>query len=136
MVVSDLRGQEALPLFQAMSSQVDGCIVSIGAINANQALYHAAALCQMAAANASSIAVQKLVANSVDIVVQVTRYKGDEVVVDSVHEVMGASGDGYSTRELFVYDYGQGFSATGIVPRFYAELEDRGIEANPSIFSS
>lgn len=136
LVVADLRGEEALPLVQALSTQVDGSIISVGSTNAIQALNYTATLCQLAASNANQMAVNKLVANSIDIVVQVSKYKSGQIVIDAVHEVMDVNLDGFSTREIFSYEFEDGFQSTGVVPRFYADLADKGIHADSTIFSS
>ena len=42
---------------------------------------------------------------------------------------------GFDTQALFVYRGGdEGYGATGAVPRFWTELESRGINADASIF--
>jgi hypothetical protein len=49
--------------------------------------------------------------------------------------VLGVREVGFDTQTLFAYRGGdEGFAATGAIPRFWPELDGRGIPADPSIF--
>jgi len=51
----------------------------------------------------------------------------------SIEEVVGCSDTAFDTHVLFQFRDGA-FAATGTVPRFYAELEARGIPADQAVF--
>jgi pilus assembly protein CpaF len=77
------------------------------------------------------------VAGAADVVVHVARFSDGSVRVISVDEILGVREVGFDTQTLFSYrgagDEG-GFGATGAVPRFWAELDARGIKADAGIF--
>ena len=55
----------------------------------------------------------------------------------AIEEVVGTRDGGFETQPIFVYKGpgdDAGFAATGAVPRFYADLESRGISADQSVF--
>jgi pilus assembly protein CpaF len=63
--------------------------------------------------------------------------------VVSIGEVTGPQGEGYAVRELFSFQIAAGaaeggvrgrFAGTGIVPRFYEQLQARGEAADASVF--
>jgi pilus assembly protein CpaF len=133
LVVGEVRGTEALELVQAMASASDGAIASIAGEGAAAALSRLAAMARLGAPGMPHEAVRELVACAVTVVVHVARYADGVYRVASIHEVLGAAGDGFRTSELFCFR-GGGFHAAGAVPRFYAELEERGVPADTSIF--
>jgi len=53
--------------------------------------------------------------------------------VMSIEEVIGFADNSFDTHVLFQYQNGS-FTPTGTVPRFYAELEARGIPADQAVF--
>ncbi len=55
------------------------------------------------------------------------------IKVVAIEEVTGSTDTGFDTHTLFQYA-NNAFGATGTVPRFYAELEARGIPADQAVF--
>ena len=72
-----------------------------------------------------------------DVVLHVQRYADGVPRVVAIEEVLGTRDGGFDTQPLFHYrgpgDDG-GFAAAGVVPRFYADLDARGVTADPAIF--
>jgi pilus assembly protein CpaF len=99
---------------------------------ANAALGRIAMLARIAAPGAD-VAVRELVAQAFEIVVHVTRWADGSLRVVSVEEVVGVSEAAFETHVLFHYQ-NNAFAPTGNVPRFYAELEARGIPADQAVF--
>jgi hypothetical protein len=52
----------------------------------------------------------------------------------SIEEVVGVGDAAFETHVLFQFRDGA-FGATGTIPRFYAELEARGIPADQAVFN-
>jgi len=80
-----------------------------------------------------SDAIRELVAQAFEIVIHVARWSDGTLRVLSIEEVVGCTDTSFETHVLFQFRDG-GFAATGTVPRFYAELEARGIAADQAVF--
>jgi len=65
--------------------------------------------------------------------VHVGRWSDGTVRVLSVEEVVGSTDNAFETHVLFQFRDGN-YAPTGTVPRFYAELEARGIPADQAVF--
>ena len=135
LIVADLRGGEALEVASAFGSAVDGAVVALTGDGAQAALARWVTLAQLSAPGAAEPTVRELVAAACDIVVHVARFADGVVRVMAIEEVLGVREVGFDTQALFVYRGGdEGYGATGAVPRFWTELESRGINADASIF--
>jgi pilus assembly protein CpaF len=80
-----------------------------------------------------------VVAAAVDVVVHVGRFADGTTRVLSIDEVVGATDVGFETQALFIWrgpGEGGGFGATGAIPRFWTELEGRGLPAELAIFKT
>jgi pilus assembly protein CpaF len=132
LVVGEVRGREALPLVQALCASIDGAAVAMTGEGANAALGRLATLSRLAAPGADG-AIRELVAQAFEIVLHVARWSDGTVRVLSIEEVVGCTEATFETNVLFQFT-GGAFVATGTVPRFYAELEARGIPADQAVF--
>ena len=132
LLVGEVRGREALPLAQALCSSVDGAVVAMSGEGASAALGRLAVLARIGAGGADG-AVRELVAQAFEIVLHVTRWSDGSIRVLSIEEVVGCTESTFETQVLFQFA-GGAFTATGTVPRFYAELEARGIQADQAVF--
>jgi pilus assembly protein CpaF len=145
LVVGDVRGGEAFELVAALGSSIDGAIASVMGEGAGAALTRVASLAALAMPNSGAAgeapeqAVRELVAGAFDIVLHVVRYADGHTRVISVDEVLGTRDGGFDHQPLFTYRAEAadgGFAATGAVPRFYGDLESRGIQAEQSVFKA
>jgi pilus assembly protein CpaF len=132
LVVGEVRGREALPLVQALCGAVDGAVVAMTGEGASAALGRLALLARVATPGPDT-AIRELVAQAFEIVIHVTRWTDGTLRVLSIEEVVGCTDATFDTHLLFQFS-GGGFAATGTVPRFYAELEARGIPADQAVF--
>ncbi|MEO7730527.1 MAG: ATPase, T2SS/T4P/T4SS family, partial [Kofleriaceae bacterium] len=132
LVVGEVRGREALPLVQALCASIDGAVVAMTGEGANAALGRLALLSRLAAPGVDG-AVRELAAQAFEIIVHVGRWSDGTVRVLSVEEVVGSSDTAFETHVLFQFRDGN-YAPTGTVPRFYAELEARGIPADQAVF--
>jgi len=132
LVVGEVRGREALPLIQALCASIDGAVVAMTGEGGNAALGRLAMLSRLSAPGADG-AIRELVAQAFEIVIHVTRWSDGTLRVLSVEEVVGCTETTFDTHVLFQFRDGA-FVATGTVPRFYAELEARGIPADQAVF--
>ncbi len=134
LVVGDLRGPEAFELLQAMLGTCDGTVASITGEGAIAALGRFASLAGLGAGG-NSKALREMIASAVDVVIHVVRFGDGNLRIVSIDEVSGTTESGFTAKTLFMHDADQGFSASGVVPSFYEELESRGLKADASIFS-
>jgi pilus assembly protein CpaF len=135
LVVGEVRGRESLPLIQALCASIDGAVVAMTGEGANAALGRLAMLSALSGPPGSSAdgAIRELIAQAFEIILHVTRWTDGTIRVLSIEEVVGCTDTTFDTQMLFQFRDGA-FVATGTVPRFYAELEARGIPANQAVF--
>ena len=131
LVVGEVRGDEALRLVHALNSSIDGAVVSMTGDGAQAALGRLSTLSR--AAGAIEPAIRELVAQAFEIIVHVTRTSDGGIKVVAIEEVLGYNEHAFDTHVLF-QQQGAGFQPTGHVPRFYSELEARGIPADQAVF--
>jgi pilus assembly protein CpaF len=133
LVVGDVKGREALPLVSSMCSSIDGAIVAMSGEGAQTALNRLVTLGRVGAPGAADSALRELVAQAFEIIIHVTRWSDGTIKVLAIEEVTGCTDVGFDTHVLFQFNNGT-FAATGTVPRFYSELEARGIPADQAVF--
>jgi pilus assembly protein CpaF len=133
LVVGEVRGREAMPLVQALNSSIDGAIVAMTGEGANVALNRLATLARATQPPGSDAAIRELVASAFEIVVHVGRQADGAMRVYSIEEISGVSDATFETEVVFQLKDGA-FSPSGKVPRFYSELEARGIPADQAVF--
>ncbi len=133
LVVGEVRGRDAMPLVSALCSSTDGAIVAVTGDGANAALSRVAMLAR-AHGLGNDVAIRELVAHAFEIIVHVIRLPDGAVRVAAIEEVGGSGDGGFETTVLFQMKDGGGFAATGAVPKFYADLEARGIPADQAVF--
>ncbi|MEW5852335.1 MAG: ATPase, T2SS/T4P/T4SS family, partial [Myxococcota bacterium] len=143
LVVGEVRGGEALPLLQAMSAGQDGTLLSVHAHSPRDCLARLEMMVLMGGQDLPVKAVRELIANAVDVIIMVTRFSDGSRRVTQVCEVSGMEVDIITMQDIFTYrregaeDNGAGkgrFLATGFVPRFYEDLQQRGMSPNMGIF--
>lgn len=133
LVVGEIRGREAMPLVQALNASIDGAVVAMTGDGANGALNRIATLARAMQHAGSDSAIRELVASAFEIVITIGRNAEGAIRVHSIEEVTGVSDTAFETQVVFRLD-GSSFTATGAVPRFYSELEARGIPADQAVF--
>jgi pilus assembly protein CpaF len=132
LIVGEVRGNEALPLVQALCASIDGAVVAMTGEGATAALGRLAMLARLTAPGGDG-AIRELIAQAFEIVIHVARWSDGTIRVLSIEEVVGCTDAAFDTHVLFQFRDGA-FAATGTVPRFYAELEARGIPADQAVF--
>ncbi len=136
LIVGEVRGREALPLVNALNASLDGAVVAMTGEGANAALTRLTTLARamgLGATPGGDAALRELVAQAFEIVVHVARWSDGSLRVMSIEEVVSSTETTFDTHVLFQFRDGS-FHPTGTVPRFYAELEARGIPADQAVF--
>lgn len=146
IIVGEVRGAEALELIQAMNTGHKGCLGTIHANSATDALVRLEALASGGDAQLSEKALRHQIGSAIDVVVQISRYPDGSRRLASISEVLGFDQDGaYNTVPIFDMPrlikqadgkYKGEIHPTGTVPTFMQEIEDNGIPFPRSKFSS
>jgi pilus assembly protein CpaF len=143
IIVGECRGGEAFEMLQAMSTGHEGSMTTIHAGNPREAIARVELIVGLAGMDLPAWAIRKLIASSLNLIVQVSRMPGGKRKIISITEVTGMEGDTISMHEVFGYvqtgmrsDLGvEGyFTATGIRPHFLNKLKVRGAELPNELF--
>ncbi|HEU4611160.1 MAG TPA: ATPase, T2SS/T4P/T4SS family [Kofleriaceae bacterium] len=121
LVVGEVRGREAMPLVQALSSSVDGAVVAVTGEGAMPVLSRIATLARATQPAGADAAIRELVATAFEIVVHVARTADGALRVQSIEEVTGVSDSTFETDVVFHLKDGS-FAASGKVPTFYSAI--------------
>lgn len=146
IIVGEVRGAEALELVQAMNTGHKGCLGTIHANSADDALVRLEALAQGGDNQLSERALRHQIASAIDLVVQISRYSDGSRRIGSIAEVLGFTEDGsYHVAPIFELSrlqrqadgrlQGQ-ILPTGTLPSFMGEIEDNQIPYPRSKFES
>jgi pilus assembly protein CpaF len=144
IVVGECRGAEALEMLQAMNTGHEGSMTTVHANAPREALSRIELMVSMGGVELPVSAIRKLIAASIQLVVQIARLPDGKRKVVAISEITGMEGDTVSMHDLFNFvqtgtapDGGvEGyFHATGIRPRLLNRLNVRGANLPFDIFS-
>lgn len=145
IVVGECRGGEALDMLQAMNTGHDGSLTTAHANSPRDMLRRLEVMVLMAGMDLPVSAIREQVASAVDVVVQQTRYGDGSRRISCISEVTGIESNTIQLTDIFRYQQtgfdedgkvvGQ-YIATGVVPTFYEDLRNRGVDVDMSIFKS
>jgi pilus assembly protein CpaF len=137
IIVGEVRGAEALELIQAMNTGHKGCLGTIHANSATDALVRLEALASGGDAQLSEKALRHQIGSAIDIVVQISRYPDGSRRLASISEVLGFDEDGaYLTTPIYDMPrlikqadgkYKGVVQPVGTLPSFIQEIEDNAI---------
>ena len=144
IVVGECRGGETLDMLQAMNTGHDGSLTTLHANAPRDALARLETMVLMSGMELPVRAIREQVSSAVDIIVQQSRLSDGSRRVTHISEVLGMEVDIITLADIFVFKQsgvakdgtvkGE-LKPTGLVPRFYQELKDRGLPVDMSIFS-
>jgi pilus assembly protein CpaF len=144
IIVGECRGPEALDMLQAMNTGHEGSLTTIHANSTREALARLELMIGLAGIDIPVPAVRKLVASSVNLVVQVSRLAGGRRKVVTISEITGMEGEVVSMHDIFEFaqtgvDKGYNaegyFRATGIRPHCLQKVNLRGGSLAPGLFN-
>jgi pilus assembly protein CpaF len=143
IVVGECRGGEALDMLQAMNTGHDGSLTTAHANSPRDALSRLETMVLMSGMDLPIRAIREQISSAVDIVVQQTRFSDGSRRITFISEVTGMEVDIISLQDIFYFKQ-EGFDddnkvkgryiSTGFIPKFYDELQRRGIPVNMDIF--
>jgi pilus assembly protein CpaF len=143
IVVGECRSGEALDMLQAMNTGHDGSLTTLHANTPRDALARLETMVLMAGMELPVKAIREQIASAVHMIVQQTRFSDGSRKITYISEVSGMEVDIVTMQDIFYFKqegFGEDgkvrgkFVATGFVPRFYDELQRRGIPVNMGIF--
>jgi pilus assembly protein CpaF len=143
IVIGECRGGEALDMLQAMNTGHDGSLTTLHANSPRDALSRLETMVLMSGMELPIRAIREQIASAVHLVVQQTRFADGTRRVSAISEVSGMELDVIALQDIFTFKQDgfdaegrvQGrFIATGFVPRFYEDLQSRGIPVDMGIF--
>jgi pilus assembly protein CpaF len=143
IILGECRGEEAFDMLQAMNTGHEGSMATIHANTPRDAISRLEQMIGMAGLPMTISSIRGQIANAIQLIVQLSRQSDGKRKVTSIAEITGLEGDIIQMQEIFKYvrtgtapdGAVQGhFLATGIRPRFLAELVNQGIKIPGAYF--
>lgn len=142
IIVGEVRGAEALDMLQAMNTGHDGSMCTVHSNSARDAVARLETMVLMAGTELPSRATREQIVSALDLIVHIRRYEDGVRRVEAIAEVVGLEGETPLLQDVFRFErqgVDQGrvrgqYVATGIVPRFTAELRAMGFDLDLSLF--
>lgn len=143
IIVGECRGGEALDMLQAMNTGHDGSMTTGHANTPRDMLSRLETMVLMSGMDLPVKAIREQIASAVDIVVQIKRFSDGSRKIINITEVSGMEVDIITLQDIFTFQQ-EGFDknnkvlgkfvATGFIPKFYEELQRKGIHVDMNIF--
>lgn len=143
IILGECRSGEAFDMLQAMNTGHEGSMTTVHANTPRDALSRIEQMVGMSGIDISARSARSQISSAINIVLQIGRLSDGKRKVLSFSELTGMEGETITMQEIFRYkmtgrdDAGNVlgyFEATGIRPKFAAELSSRGIELDPALF--
>ncbi|MFP4599258.1 MAG: ATPase, T2SS/T4P/T4SS family [Persicimonas sp.] len=144
IVVGECRGGEALDMLQAMNTGHEGSMTTVHSNSPREAIARLETLVLMSGMELPTRAIRQQIANSIDLIVQQSRFSDGSRRVSYITEVVGINDDGYIELED-IYRYKQthvdedkkvhGYHlATGYLPSFLNQFLVQGLADEEDFF--
>ncbi|MFV0478336.1 MAG: CpaF family protein [Parahaliea sp.] len=143
IIVGECRGAEALDMLQAMNTGHEGSLTTAHSNSPRDLLSRLEVMVLMSGMDLPVRVIREQIASAIDIIVHQSRFSDGRRRVTSIVEVDGMEEDVVLMQKLFEFrqtgideeGYFRGeYKGMGIAPRFYAELQEAGVELDRSIF--
>jgi pilus assembly protein CpaF len=143
IIAGEVRGGEALDLFQAMNTGHDGTMMTIHANSPHDVLTRLETMTTMANPSLPLLTVRQWMASALDLIVYQERMHDGKRRILKVTEVTGMQGDMVGLQDIFEFrqtGFAEGrvtghFTATGQIPKFATQLREVGIELPLRLFT-
>jgi pilus assembly protein CpaF len=144
VVVGECRGGEALDMLQAMNTGHDGSMTTVHSNSPVEAISRLETLVLMSGMELPTRAIREQMANSVNLIVQQTRFSDGSRRITYISEVVGIDDDGFiRIEDIFIYKQTgmnekgkvQGYHmATGYLPTFLYDFVINGVATENDFF--
>lgn len=144
IILGECRAGEAFDMLQAMNTGHDGSMTTVHANTPRDALTRIEQMVGMSGMDVSARSARGQIAAAINVVLQIGRLSDGKRKVLSLSEITGMEGETITMQEIFRFkmhgrdDAGNvlgHFEATGIRPKFAAELANLGIDLDPALFN-
>ncbi len=138
ILLGECRRGEALDMLQAMNTGHEGSMTTLHSNSPREALYRLETLVLMGGVELPLSVVRKHIASSVDIIIQIKRFRSGLRKITHVCEVTGTEADTILLQDLFMMDEANLETvavSTGYVPKFLPSLQERGISIENDYFA-
>ena len=105
IILGEVRGPEAFELLAAMNTGHDGSLGTLHANRPREAMTRLENMINMAGLNLPQKAIRTQIADSLNLVVQISRMRDGGRRITHISEVVGMEGDVITMQDLFVYRY-------------------------------
>jgi pilus assembly protein CpaF len=143
IILGECRGEEAFDMLQAMNTGHEGSMATIHANNPREAISRLEQLIGMAGLPMTVGSIRGQISAAIRMIVQLQRLSDGKRRVTSIAEITGLEGDIVQMQEIYKFVrtstsedgtvHGH-FQATGVRPRFLADLLAKGIKIPGSYF--
>jgi len=145
IVVGECRSGETLDMLQAMNTGHDGSLTTAHANTPRDMIARLEVMVMMSGLDLPVAAIREMVASAIHLIVQISRYSDGSRRLTNITEITGVESGTVSMQDIFRYQQ-EGFDAngkvkghfeaTGVIPHFYEEMRQRGLDVDMSIFSN
>ncbi len=142
IVLGECLGNETLDIVQAMNAG-HNFLLTLHANSPIDCLAKLESMVLTSGVNLPLRAVREQIASAVNVIVQVTQFVDGSHKISLVSEISGMEADVINMQDIFYYkqdplddtnEVKGTFITTGIIPKFYEDLKQRGISADLEIF--
>jgi pilus assembly protein CpaF len=143
IILGECRGEEAFDMLQAMNTGHEGSMATVHANTPRDAISRLEQMIGMAGLPMTVASIRGQIGAAIRMIVQLQRLSDGKRKVTSVAEITGLEGDIIQMQEIYKYvrtgtapdgSVEGHFQATGVRPRFLADLAARGINIPGSYF--
>jgi pilus assembly protein CpaF len=143
VILGECRGEEAFDMMQAMNTGHEGSMSTIHANSPRDAISRLEQMIGMADMPMNIGSIRGQIASAIRVVAQLTRMPDGKRRMTSIAEITGLEGDIVQMQEIYKYvrtgtapdgTVEGHFQATGVRPRFLADLTAKGINIPGSYF--
>jgi pilus assembly protein CpaF len=143
VILGECRGEEAFDMLQAMNTGHEGSMATVHANTPRDAVSRLEQMIGMAGLPMTVSSIRSQIASAIRVIVQLSRLSDGKRRVMSIAEITGLEGDIIQMQEIYKFvRTGTGadgavqghFQATGVRPRFLADLVALGVKLPGSYF--
>jgi len=144
IIVGEVRDDAALDMLQAMNTGHDGSITTVHSNSPRDSLSRLETMVLTGGVELPQRAIREQMASAINLIVHQTRLKDGSRRITHITEVDGMEGTVITLQDIFLFDFKAGVDdqgrhrgtlrSTGLRPRFFDTLADRGVHLPPEIF--
>jgi len=142
IVVGEVRDGAALDMLQAMNTGHDGSLTTVHANSTTDALSRLETMSLMAGMELPMSAIRDQVGRAVNLIIQQSRLRDGSRRITAITEILGVEHGEYRHQDIFTFHYHKHpqdgslgeLVATGHVPSFLQQLEERGVHLDRAVF--